>query len=218
MKTKIKIALAEDMPLFRKSLISLLKENSKIDVVAEAANGKELLEKLKNVSVDIVLLDVEMPIMDGKTTLGIIKKRFPELKVIILSIHADRNLSSELMSLGANSYLCKKCEPKVLFEAIEKVKSEGYYFDSFTSKAMLDTIIKEKSAPALPEEVSFNHRESEILKAICNGKTNKEIAIGLNLSISTVDFYRAKIYSKAKCNNVTSLVKFALKNGIISLT
>jgi two-component system response regulator DegU len=218
MTQKIKIVLAEDQELFRKSLAALLKTKHDFEVVAEATNGKELLDQLKQAHVDVVLLDVEMPVMDGKTTLEIMRKRFPEVKVIVLSMHADMYLMSDFMSRGASSYLCKNCNVKTLFRAIQVVKNEGYFFDNSTSKALMDTVLKEKPGNAPVSEVRFNERETEILKRICDGKTNKEIATSLNLSASTIDFHRSKIYSKANCSNVTELLKYALRNGIVALS
>ncbi len=218
MTQKIKLIVAEEQELFRKSLISLLKTQAEFEVVSEASNGRELLEHLKHKHTDIVLLDTEMPVMDGKASLEIIKKRFPEIKVIVLSSRSDTSLMSDFMARGANSYICKSCSVATLFRAINSVKTEGYFFDSSTSKALLESVLKEKNASTKISEVKFNERETEILVRICDGKTNKEIANSLHLSSSTIDFYRTKIYGKTKCNNVTGLLKYALKNGIVALS
>lgn len=218
MAKKIKVVLAESQELFRKSLAALLRSKSEFDVVAEAANGKELLDVLKRSSADVVLLDSEMPVMDGKTTLEIMRKRFPEVKAIVLSIHTDVQIMSDLMSHGACSYLSKICDVQTLFKAIQVVKNEGYFFDNSTSKALMDKVLRDKTESLLYSDVRFNDRETEILKRICDGKTNKEIATSLHLSTSAIDFYRTKIYNKAKCNNVATLLKFALRHGIVALS
>jgi DNA-binding NarL/FixJ family response regulator len=215
MSQKIRIVIAEDEELFRKSLIALLKTNQELEVVAEAANGRELIEHLKQMHTDIVLLNPGMPVMNGKAALEILHQRFPKVKVIILSIHSDTRIKSEYMAYGANSYLYKTCDVQTLFKAIRIVKSEGYFFDNSTSKALLDSVLKDRQRTYLHSEVKFNERETEILKGICDGKTNKEIALSLHLSASTIDFYRTKIYSKTKCNNVARLLKYALKNGLV---
>jgi DNA-binding NarL/FixJ family response regulator len=215
---KIRIILAEDQELFRKSLIALLATRPEFEIVAEAANGKELIEHMKNKEADIVLLDIEMPVMDGRTALEVIKKRFPKTRVIILSVHSGMHLMSDFMSRGAASFLSKNCSAEILFKAIAVVNSEGYFFDLTTSKALLDSVLKDKSEPPLFQEVSFNKRETEILVGICDGKTNREMASYLNLSASTIDFHRSKIYTKTNCSNVTELLKYALRNGIIALT
>jgi DNA-binding NarL/FixJ family response regulator len=218
MSKKIKIIIAEAREVFRKSLSALLHTQTEFQVSADAANGRELLELLKQTPVDIVILDADIPGVDGKTVLEIINRRFSSIRIIILSDRSNAQLQTDFMAYGANSFLSKNCNVKTLFKAIHKVKTEGYFFDDSTSKALLDKVLKDKQRSAFVTEVQFNDREKEILKKICDGNTNKEIALDLHLSPSTIDFYRTKIYGKTKCNNVTGLLKYALKNGLIELT
>jgi DNA-binding NarL/FixJ family response regulator len=218
MSQKIKIIVSEKNELFRKSLASLLKTKPEFDVVNEAANGRELLEHLKKKHIDIVLLDSEIPIVDCKTSLEIITKRFPDTRVIVLSAASDAEQMSDFMARGAGSYICKNCDVETLFKALLLVKTEGYFFDNLTSKALLDSIQKKKQTPEHSSDSLFNERETEIMKKICDGKTNKEIATSLHLSASAIDFYRTRIYGKTRCNNATGLLKYALKNGIVALS
>lgn len=218
MSRKIRIIVSEKQGLYRKSLGILLNTRPEFEVIAEAENGRELIEQLKHKHTDIVLLDTELPVMESKTVLEIIKKRFPETKVIVISILSNAELMSDYLIRGAASYICKNCSVESLFNAILLVKNEGYYFDDSTSKALLESVINEKQSSANYSEIKFNKRETEIMKKICDGQTNKEIASSLYLSSSTIDFYKAKIYSKTKCNNVAGLLRFALKNGIVALT
>jgi DNA-binding NarL/FixJ family response regulator len=217
-KNNIKLIIAEDQELMRKSFIALLKEDQDFEIIAEASNGKELLEILKHTTPDVVLLDIEMPVMNGREALEIINKRFPDVKVIMLSMHAGPHFISELMARGARAFLPKNCDPDALFEAIHTVSSEGYYFDKSISEAMLRGLQREKSINPLLEELSLSDRETEILKEICEGKTNRQIAEALNISIGTVDFHRGNIYKKTRSKNLVELLKYAIKNGIISLT
>lgn len=218
MLTKIRIVVSEKQGLYRKSLANLLKTNPDLEVVAEAENGRDLLELLKHTRINIILLDSELPDMECKTTLEIIKRRFPETKVIVLSIHATPELMSDYLTSGASGHICKNCSVENLFSAIQSVENEGYYFDNSVSKALLESVIKKNQPPVPLSEIIFNEREKDIMKKICDGKTNKEIANSLYLSTSTIDFYKTKIYGKTKCKNVASLLCFALKNGIIALT
>lgn len=218
MSRKIRIVVSEKQGLYRRSLVSLLNTHPEFEVIAEAEDGRELIEHLKHKHTDIVLLDTELPVLESKTVLEIIKKRFPETKVIVLSIYSNAELMSDYLMRGAASYMCKNCTTESLFKAILLVKNEGYYFDNSTSKALLESVINEKQSSVNFSEIKFNKRETEIMKKICDGKTNKEIANSLYLSSSTIDFYKAKIYSKTKCNNVAGLLRFALKNGIVALT
>ena len=217
MTKKIRIALAESNELFRKSLVALLQTRPEFEIVGEALNGKELIDLLKQKTVDIALLNVDMPVMSGRETLNLVQMRFPEVKVITLNNQVSHHLTTDFMTLGARCYLTVDCGVETLFEAIIAVDVEGYYFDSSISKAMLGALIKDKTGNTALTKIVFNARETEILKALCEGKTNKEIASSLYLSTSTIDFYKAKIYEKVNCNNVTGLLRFALKNGIVAL-
>lgn len=216
-QNKIRIIVTEDQELMRKSLIALLKEDPAIEVVAEASNGKELLELMKHTEADIILLDIEMPVMSGAEALDVINKRFGDMKVIMLSMYAGVNFISELMSKGARAYLPKNCDPDSFFEAIHTVYSEGYYFDKSVSEAMLRGLQKEKAINPVLDAMSLSDREIDILKEICEGKTNKQIAESLKISMHTVDFHRGNIYKKTKSKNLLSLLKYAIKSGIIDL-
>ncbi|HEY1039070.1 MAG TPA: response regulator transcription factor [Bacteroidia bacterium] len=217
MPKRITIAIAEDQTLVRKALISLLEENNQVRCIAEAGNGRELLDLLKTQQPHIVLLDIDMPVMNGRQTLELIKKRFPGVKVIMLSIYNDQNYISEFMAMGANAYLPKNSDVEVLMEAIQTVKEKGIYISPAVSNALLNGLRQEKNINPLFDELSLTARETDILKIICEGKTNKEIAEQLHISASTVDFHRGNIYTKTKSKNVTDLVKYAIKNGIITV-
>jgi len=215
---KIKLIIADKQELFRKSLYSLLKTYPEFDLVGDAADGKELSALLKKAHADIVLLDASMPGVDGRAILEIIHRRFPDTRVIVLSDQTNSQVQTDFMANGANSFLNKNCDVKTLCKAIHKVKSDGFFFDDSTSKALLDMVLKEKQRMAVSPNATLNNRETDVLKQICDGRTNKEIAMNLHLSSSTIDFYRTKIYSKTKCNNVAHLLKYALRNGLVALT
>ncbi|WP_317897800.1 response regulator transcription factor [Aurantibacillus circumpalustris] len=218
MNPKIRIIVAEAKEVVRKSIVALLKTKSDFQVDSDVRDGKELLEILKKNQVDIVLLDANIPLMDAKTTMGIILRRFPETKIIILSQESNNQHQADYLLHGASSYLSKDSSVETLFEAIYKVNLFGFFFNDSTSKALLESLLKGKQRSENGGNVNFNERETEIIKKICDGKTNKEIAANMHLSSSTIDFYRTKIYGKAKCNCSTSLLKFALKSGIVELS
>jgi len=214
---RTKTIVAESKELLRKGLVALLKTKKDLEII-EASNGREVLEHLKTTEAQIVLLEANLPVLDGNAVLNIIQTRFPIIRVIILSEISNAQLQSDFMAMGASGFLCKTCSTETLFSAIEKVRTEGFFFDSITSKALLHTVIKGKQRSNTPNEISFNQRETDIIKKICDGLTNKEIAINLHLSASTIDFYRTKIYGKTKANCATGLLKYALKNGLVELT
>ena len=217
MPKKTSIMIAEDQTLVRKAFISLLEE-ANFKVIGEADNGKDLLDLLKQNLPDIVILDIEMPVMGGKETLEIIHKRFPTVKVIMLSMHAELNYMSAFMEMGASAYLPKACDVEILIEAINTVKTKGQYFSPGVAEALLSELKKEKNIHPLHDEAALSDREKEILKILCEGKTNKEIGASLHISPNTVDYHRGNIYAKTKSKNITDLVKYAIKHGVISIS
>jgi len=215
---KIRIIVAERLELFRKSLILLLKSDGHLEVVDEASNGKELMEKLKHKLVDIVLMDYEKGDLGCFTTIDIIKNRYPRIKILVNGVSGSDNAIAELMTKGANSFVCKTSSPEILFNAIHSVSKNGFYFDDAVSKALLNGMINEKNRVVSDNEPVFKQRELDVLRGICDGLSNKEIAELLSVSASTVDFYRTSIYTKTKCHNVVSLMKYVIRTGIVQLT
>ncbi len=214
---QIKIMLADDHQLVREAFASLLNNEPGFEVPASAANGKELLELMKNNLPDLILLDVDMPVMNGMQTLGIIKKRFPDVKVIMLTMHNEPGYINEFMANGANAYLNKNVEIHILFDAIRAVHTEGVYFSKEVSDALLLKLRKEKHVHPFLDEIPLSPKELMVLQELCEGKSNRHIADSLHISISTVDFHRGNIYNKTKCKNVADLVKYAIKNELVKV-
>jgi len=218
MSKRIKLVIVDDHEVVRKSFISLLKEDPNILIVGEAENGKHLLELLKQgCEPDIILLDLEMPVMSGDKVLPILMQRFEGIGVIILSQHYSESLVSEFLSKGVRGYLAKNCKVEDLFDAIYDVKNDGHYFNKKTAAAMLTGLKKEKALFTVYDKASMSDREIEILKLLCDGKTNKEMGKSVSLTPRTIDFHRQNIYKKTKCKTTAELVKYAIKNGIVSI-
>jgi DNA-binding NarL/FixJ family response regulator len=218
MRNQIKIILADSQELFRSSLNALLSTNADLHVMTEVNNGRELIDELKSRAPDIVIMDSDMPVMDGRATLDVIQRRFPSIKVIVLTENKELCYISDYMALGAACFLTKCCGVSTLIQAIRSVHKEGYYFDQIISKELLNSLVRSKrNNGAISEEVNFSVRETDIMRRICDGHTNKHIASDLHISPSTVDFYRSKIYAKAKCANVAELIKYAVRSGLVVL-
>ena len=216
MAYKINVMIAEDHELVRKGYISLLSENEDITVVGEVSNGKELIELIKVKEPDVVLLDLDMPIMDGKQTLEILNSRFSNIKTIIISMYYDDVFITEFLSRGARGFLPKNCNPETLIDAIYEVKENGYYFNKKISKALVIKLLKENFTNSIDKN-ALTEREIEVLKLICQEKANKEIADALNIAIRTVDFHRSNIYKKTQTQTSAGLALYAVKQGIISI-
>lgn len=213
----IRLMLADDHQLVRKAFALMLDEQPDLKVTGQAANGKELLELIKTNQPDIALLDVDMPVMNGRQCLGIICSRFPGVKVIMLSLHKDPSLMNEYMANGACAYLHKDADPNELLTAIHSVYQEGTYFSKDLSNALLNGLRKEKKSNPFFDEPALSNKEMAVLKELCDGKTNQEIADKLHISINTVGFHRNNIYSKTKSHNIAELMKYSIRNGLISV-
>jgi two-component system, NarL family, response regulator DegU len=213
MERKIRIVLAEDKTLMRKSLIALLNDYSRFEIVGEAGNGKELIDLLKKTDTDIVLLDIEMPVMNGSEALKIIRLRFPEVKVVVLSVHNELYYVKDFLSNGARGFLPKDCLPEELINALESIQDKGFYLEDQVSKELLHESVYGTQTLS---KGALSTREVEVLKELCNGCTEKEVAIKLNISRHTVHFHKMNIYSKTKSHNLAGVIKFAHDNGLIS--
>ena len=212
----IKVAIADDHILFRTGVKTALSMKKDIKMVAEADNGMQLLTLLKHVQPDVILLDIQMPIMDGITTLPEIKKLYPEVKVVMLTMHNDHSMISKLMELGANAYLTKNSDSEVIYEAVKTVFQQEYYFNTLTNKALIDGLrVKRQTENAMPTDAKLTDKEVTILKLMCEEKSTKEIADMVDLSPRTVEAIRDKLKTKTGAKSMAGLVMFAVKTGII---
>lgn len=214
---KISIILADDHRLVRKGLKAFLEDHLKLRIIAEAGNGKELLELLEHQRPDIVLLDMEMPVMNGSEALGLISRRFPGTKVILMSLYNEISYMSEFSAMGARAYVPKGSHEDVLIRAILNVYRDGYYFDPASSLKVLKGLRAERSLHPLQGGLALSKRETEILKELCSGKTNREIADICNIAFTTVSFHRSNIYKKTRSHNISDLIRYSIQNGIVDL-
>jgi len=207
--SKINVLLTDDHQIIIDGLKSLLKNSDEIIVAAEANNGREALRILGLLSIDVLLMDIDMPVMNGIEALKEIRKQFRDVKVIILSMHNEAGMIKSLIDLGANGYLLKSCSQDELLGAIRKVASGQSYFSTDVTLALLK--------PANPEQKNemLTERETEILKLIAAGFSNKEIGDQLFISHRTVDTHRTNLMKKLDVSNIAGLISYAIKNGIV---
>ena len=217
MKKPIRIAIAEDHDLVRQGMVALLKEEKDISLVFDVSNGSELIEQLKKNKVDVILLDLEMPVVNGHQALKIIAERYCKVHVIIISMHYSDAFISECITIGANGFLPKNCDFDTVVDAIFAVYEKGYYFNDKISRSLIKKLIKEKNGNCLEVKDPLTSREHQVLELICNGKTNKEIAELLFISVRTVESHRKNIVDKTCSQNIAELVLYAVKNGLYNL-
>ncbi|HMT96932.1 MAG TPA: response regulator transcription factor [Ferruginibacter sp.] len=214
----IQVIIADDHVLFRAGVKTALSSKKDVKFIAEADNGMHLLTLLKAVVPDVILLDIEMPIMTGINVLPEIKKLYPNVKIIMLTMLNDHSMVTQLMELGANSYLTKDSDSEVIYEAIKTCVEQEYFFNDITNKALL-TNLKEKHN-VVPQhlaaaEVVLNEKETTILRLMCEEKSTKEIADIVDLSPRTVESIRDKLKVKTGAKSTAGLIMYAVKHKII---
>jgi DNA-binding NarL/FixJ family response regulator len=213
---KIKIALVDDHKLFRKGLLSILQQSEDLEVLFEAVNGKEFLEHPLLKTVEVVLLDIQMPELDGIATTKLLREKNQEIKIIILSMHDEDQFILHLMEIGANGYLLKDTDTDEVIQAIKKVHDSGVYFSDFVSRVMLRKMNKNIQATKIFNyKTDLSTRELEVLKHICEGLTTTEIGDKMCISPRTVEGHRLRIMEKLGVNNTAKLVAFAIKNDLV---
>ncbi len=214
----IKVIIADDHVLYRAGVKTALGAKKDILVIGEADNGMHLLHLVKTIPPDIILLDIQMPIMDGIAALPEIKKICPHTKIIMLTMMDEHSMITRLMELGANSYLSKTSDSETIYEAIKTCVEQEYYFNALTNKALL-TNLKQKNNPqplqALSQEVQLNEKETNILRLMCEEKSTKEIADIVELSPRTVEAIRDKLKVKTGAKSTAGLIMYAVKHKII---
>lgn len=216
----IKVIIADDHVLYRAGVKTALSTKKDIRIVGEADNGVHLLNMLRMIPADVILLDIQMPIMDGITALPDIKKLYPNTRVIMLTMMDDHSMITKLMELGANSYLTKTSDSEIIYEAIKTCFEQEYYFNALTNKALLTnlkqrhTLIPQKLQQ---QEANLNDKEMLILKLMCEEKSTKEIADMVDLSPRTVEAIRDKLKVKTGAKSTAGLIMYAVKHKILNV-
>ncbi len=213
----IRIIIADDHKMVVDGLKSILETNFPFQVVSTAENGQDLLRILSLVEPDVVLMDIDMPVMNGMVAMQEIKRLYPNIPVIVLTMHEEATLIKKMMDLGAKGFLFKNSNKDELFSAIEIVSKGGIYHSSEigenSSKAQQLSFEADKHSNL---GFTLTDREIEILQLIAAGLSNKEIGDKLYISHRTVDTHRTNLMKKIEVNNIAGLIRFAIKNGYIS--
>lgn len=212
-RDSIKIILVDDHTLFRNGLKNLLNGIPGFHVIAEAANGKEFLCLLDDLSPDIVLLDIAMPVMDGVEAATLALESHPDLLIITLSMFADEAYYKQMVEAGVRGFILKDSEISEVETAIRKVHDGKTYFSQELLQALLSGLYDD---PGI-DRYDLSDREIEVIEQVCLGKSNLEIAEDMCISKRTVEKHRANIMEKTHCRNTASLVIFAVKNKIVSV-
>lgn len=212
----LRYIIADDHKIFRQGLKLVLGDEPGLQFVAEAENGEELLQILKGNETDVVLLDLKMPVMDGLTATKEIRANYPNVKILILTMHDEEHMILHMLEAGANGYLLKNADPAEIKKAISAVTENNYYFNDMVSGTMLKNIMnKNMATPSFKPAIELDEREIKILQLICQECTSAEIGEKVFLSARTVEGIRSGIMEKIGVRNIAGLVMYAVKNGIV---
>jgi two-component system, NarL family, invasion response regulator UvrY len=208
----IRILLVDDHAMFREGLKQILAKHSDIRVIDEAGNGQEVIAKVLQHKLDVILLDISLPGRSGPNLLGEIKKIKPELAILVLSMHPEDQYAVRLMKAGALGYITKESAPEELISAIRKVATGRHYISSTLAEEM--AVALETDMPKLPHS-TLSNREFEVMRMLASGKTLKDIAGELLISEKTVTTYRARILEKMKLHNNVELTLYAIEHKLL---
>lgn len=209
----IDIAIADDHTLIVDGVKTILKKFDKINQVECVPNGKELLQLLKTFTPQVILMDINMPVMGGIEACEKISRKYPEIKILALTQYADELAINHMISAGAHGYLIKDTNPDDLYQAITQVVENDFYYNELSYKALVINKRREYHKENYLPEVEITEREKQILKYICHEKNCKEIGDILCLSARTIEFARGKLLKKIGAKSVVGLVKFAVEKG-----
>lgn len=214
-RQKIKILVADDHPVVRRGLQSCLARDERLKLVGEAVDGPEALRKTQELAPDVVLMDVNMPHMDGLAVTEMIRKEAPKVKVLVLSMHTHQDFVLKLIQAGAHGYVSKEAPPEELLRAIEAVSAGKSFFTPDLAKSAIRELA-ENGGRKHPAH-RLTSREREVLALIAEGQSNKQIATRLGIGVRTIETHRERIMRRLDIHSVAGLTKFAIANGLVSL-
>jgi len=210
------VAIADDHKIFRKGVIISLRHYSNIKFVLEAENGQELLNGIEEAKPDVILMDLRMPVKDGIETTKFISQHYPDIAVLVLTMHEDERFVVHLMENGANGYLLKSTDPSEIKKAITAVVEKGYYLNNFVNRILIKkTQNKNRVVPSLKKEVEISDKEKEVIQYICLEYTSVEIGEKMGISARTVESIKERLMERFGLKNTAGLVFFAVKNYLI---
>jgi DNA-binding NarL/FixJ family response regulator len=217
MSQPIRIVIADDHNLVRSGIVKLLNEHEKFTVLSEAENGKQAIEQCEIVKPDVLLLDLDMPVMNGLEAMPIVREKMPDIKIGILTMHKEKSLVEKLIKMGVNGYLYKSSEPEDLIYGVSQIAQGKSFYSSEVTENLVSSqaMFKSASQDQLVLLAQLSDREKEITSLIAEGMSNTEIGEKLFISARTVDTHRANIMKKLEIKNLAGLIRFAISSGLV---
>lgn len=215
---KIKVIIAEDDEPLRKLYVSLLAKNEEIEVIGEAEDGERLLRLTQILKPDIILTDLEMPVMSGIVAVEKITEKCPTIKIIVISMHTGDVFITQMLIRGVNAYLGKSSDPEEILKAIKQVYEHGFYINQKICKRVVFSSLEFNLFQSVYYQLNLSDKEIAVLKLFCKEYCNKEIAKALNITKSTVEHHKRNIYFKTFTETSIGLVKYSIRKGLCGLT
>lgn len=216
MTQAIRVLIADDHAILRAGIRALLQLYPEFELVGEAADGHEALSKVRELQPDVVLMDIGMPGMDGLAATREVKAEHPDIQVLILSQHENREYVLPALEVGASGYVLKRATDDALIQAIRAVYREETFLDPVVADVVVEDIRRQAAGKPRDPFDTLTEREREVLILLAQGKTYQEVAEALFISVKTVDFHRANLMRKLELENRTELTKFAMQRGLIT--
>ena len=215
MYNPIEIILADDHEIFRDGFRLMLKKYEEVKLVAEACNGKELVELARQLKPDVIVTDIKMPVMDGVEATKLLVKELPFIRIVALSMYDEEGQIVEILEAGAKGYLIKNAHKTEIVEAIKTVYKNRNYYCLQTTKTLAERIAGSTFIPSRPGDLpTFSEKDIDIIRLICEELSNKEIADRMGLSKRTVEWHRKEISEKLHTKNTAGIVVYAMRNKI----
>jgi two-component system response regulator NreC len=213
----MKILIADDHGIVREGLRSLIEKEPDMEVVGEAKDGVETVEFARELKPDVVIMDVSMPNLNGIEATRMILSENPKIKVIVLSIHVEKRIVKEILSVGAAGYVLKTYLFEELSRALRSVMVNGYYLSPKVTNIVVGEYLDDSARVQTGNKVNLTSREREVLQLIAEGKTSKQIALMLHVSQKTIETHRRRLLEKIEASGVAELTKYAIREGITSV-
>jgi DNA-binding NarL/FixJ family response regulator len=210
---KLRIFLADDHEVVRAGLKTLVDAQSDMMVVGEASDGQSALEQTCNCAADVVIMDISMPQLNGTAATAQLRQQCPNIKVLALSVHEDTGYVRKLLEAGASGYVLKRSAADTLIQAIRMVAAGGVYLDPAIAGKVVGSLLGKPVVVGDPTAAELSERETDVVRLIAQGYSNKEIAIQLNLSVKTVETYKARAMEKIGLDSRVAIVRYALQRG-----
>jgi DNA-binding NarL/FixJ family response regulator len=216
-----RILVADDHEVVRRGLCALLQSRPEWEVCGEAADGREAVEKVRNLKADAVIIDIGMPTLNGLEATRQIVKANPNVKVLVLTLHDSEQMIQEVLNAGARGFLLKSDAARDLISAVQALRRDNTYFTSRVAEMVLEGYLKPdtrtNTIPAAHVRSRLTSREREVVQLIAEGKSTKEVAVALGLSVKTAETHRSNIMRKLELHSVSDLVLYAVRNNIVNV-